>query len=413
LTLPLLCIRIFREFNIDRGGVTMKKGNENSNSKSLQRRSFLKLAGLSFAGLSMGFPRWGHAAEKLPEITGDHKHLWHTDANGNLYFVPINLKTDKVDQSKVKAKVDDEWKTYPVREFDDEFHTWWIDEKNWYYDQLIAFFEGQSDEMNIPNGGHHHPMLCTYGVKKSGRGDSEFHLNCSPKGFALLPKPENIQYIEDQINAIYNDSNADLPVDVFKKRQELYQQKDLWDKTRFATLELYSGRPINATDQGDGAGCYGFKETHTFANVMDNPMATLTYMALFNTDGTQSYFQGLPDETPTFEFRGFSWMISYYNPGNTEYEKLIADYINQAHCQYHGGSCDIATNIFLISEQFNNSPGDDPYGRGKRTIPSFSYDDYYDVCTETRPATIYKPKSAKKLTKEEKIALIKKLRIPV
>ena len=391
----------------------MKKEKEQSNNKSLQRRSFLKLAGLSFAGLSIGFPRWGHAAEKLPEITGDHKHLWHTDANGNLYFVPINLKTDKVDQSKVKAKVDDEWKTYPVREFDDEFHTWWIDEKNWYYDQLIAFFEGQSDEMNIPNGGHHHPMLCTYGVKKSGRGDSEFHLNCSPKGFALLPKPENIQYIEDQINAIYNDPNADLPVDVFKKRQELYQQKDLWDKTRFATLELYTGRPINATDQGDGAGCYGFKETHTFANVMDNPMATLTYMALFNTDGTQSYFQGLPDETPTFEFRGFSWMISYYNPGNTEYEKLIADYINQAHCQYHGGSCDIATNIFLISEQFNNSPGDDPYGRGKRTLPSSTYDDYYDVCTETRPATIYKPKSAKKLTKEEKIALIKKLRIPV
>jgi len=390
--------------------VTIKKEKEQSNSKSLQRRSFLKLAGLSFAGLSIGFPRWGHAAEKLPEITGDHKHLWHTDANGNLYFVAKNLKTDKIDQSKVKAKVDGEWKEYQIKSFDDEFHTWWIAEKDWYYNQLIGFFEGTFEDFNIPNGGHHHPMLCTYGVKKSGRGDSEFHLNCTPKGFTIIPKVEYMDQIMEEIEAVYNDPNAALPVDVFKKRQELYHQKDLWDTTRFATLELYSGRPINAND---GGGCYGFKETHTFSHVMDNPMATLTYMALWNTDGTQSYFQGFADETPTFEFRGFSWMISYYNPCNGDYEKKVADYINQAHCGYHGGACDIATNVFLVCEQFNNSPGGDPYGLGKRSVPSYTYDDYYDVCTEPRPATIYKPKSAKKLTKEEKIALIKKLRIPV
>jgi hypothetical protein len=391
----------------------MKKEKGNSNNKSLQRRSFLKLAGLSFAGLSMGFPRWGHAAEQMPDHQTDHKHLWHTDQNGNLYFIPTNLRTSKIDQGIVEAKVDREWKEYQVRSYDDEFFTWWVAEKDWYYDQLIAFFEHETSELNIPNGGHHHPMLCTYGVKKSGRGDSEFHLNCTPKGFTLLPKVEYMQYIIETIEAIYNDPNADLPIDVFKKRQELYHEADLWDRTKFATLELYSGRPINASDQGDGAGCYGFKETHTFSNVMDNPMSTLAYMSLWPTDGTQSYFQGLADEIPTFEFRGFSWMISYYNPSNADYEKQVSDYINQEHCGYHGGACDIATNVFIISEQFNNSPGDDPYGRGKRTIPSFSYDDYYDVCTETRPATIYKPKSAKKLTKEEKIALIKKLRIPV
>jgi hypothetical protein len=390
----------------------MKKVKEYFKERSLQRRSFLKLAGLSVAGLSMGFPRWSHAVEHT-EVKAVHDDIWHTDADGNLYFVPTNLRTNLVERGKVIAKVDGIWKAHDIREFDDEFHTWWIDEKNWYYDQLIAFFEGETDELNIPNGGHHHPMLCTYGVKKSGRGDSEFHLNCTPKGFALVPKSENIDSITTQINNIYDDPNADLPIDVFKKRKELYAQKDLWDKTRFATLELYTGRPINATDSGDGGGCYGFKETHTFANVMDNPMATLTYMSLWPTDGTQSYFQGLADEIPTFEFRGFSWMISYYNPDNSDYEKQIADYINQAHCGYHGGICDIATNVFLISEQFNNSPGDDPYGRGKRTIPSYEYNDYYESCG-SQPRLIIKPKSAKKkLTKAEKIALIKKLRIPV
>ena len=389
----------------------MKKVKEYFKDNISQRRSFLKMAGLSFAGLSMGLPKWGHAAEQPPDHETDHNHLWHTDKNGNLYFIPTSLRTNKVDQGIVQAKVDNEWKEYQIKSFDNEFFTWWVAEKDWYYNQLIAFFEHQTDELNIPNGGHHHPMLCTYGVKKSGRGDSEFHLNCTPKGFTIIPKPENMDYVMEQIDAIYNDPNADLPVDVFKKRQELYHETDLWDTTRFATLELYSGRPINASDLGDGGGCYGFKETHTFSNVMDNPMATLTYMALFNTDGTQSYFQGLADETPTFEFRGFSWMISYYNPLNSDYEQKVAGYVNQAHCGYHGGSCVIPTNVFLVCEQFNNSPGDDPYGRGKRTVPSYTYDNYYDVCAQ--PTLVYKPKSAKKLTKEEKIALIKKLRIPV
>ena len=386
----------------------MKKVKEYFKDKSLQRRSFLKLAGLSVAGLSMGLPRWSHAGETPAEISGDHKHLWHTDKDGNLYFIPTNLKTDKIDQNIVKAKVDGEWETYPIREFDDEFHTWWIAEKNWYYDQLIAFFEHQTDKMNIPNGGHHHPMLATYGLKKSGRGDSKFHLNNTPKGFTIIPKPENMAYIMEQIEAIYNDPNADLPVDIFKKRKELYQQKDLWDKKRFATLESFSGRPINANDSD---GCYGFKETHTFSNVMDNPMSTLTYMGIWNTDGTQSYFQGVADVTPTFEFRGFSWMISYYNPFNNDYEKKIAEYINQGHCGYHGGPCDIATNVFLVCEQFNNTPCTYTEGRGKRSVPPYTYDDYYDVCPE--PMITSKPKSAKKLTKADKIALIKKLRIPV
>jgi len=373
-----------------------------------ERRSFLKLAGLSVAGLGLGLPKWSDAAEgKRSKAEDEHPDIWHTDANGNTYFVPTNFRSELVNLGYAIAKVDNVWTKFPVREFEDEFHTWWIDEKCWYYDQLIAFFEGQSDEMNVPNGGHHHPMLATYGIRKSGRGDSVFHLNNTPKGFTILPLPQNIQYINDQIQAIYDDPNANLPVDVFLKRKELYQQKDLWDKTKFGTLELYSGRPINALDPGGG---YGFRETHTFANVMDNPQATLTYMSLYNTDGSQSYFQGLADETPTFEFRGFCWMISRYNPANGPYENLITDYINTAHCGYHGGACDIHANVFVITELFNNSPGDDPFGRGKRTVPPYDYPTPSGSIGR-RPVTTIRPK--KKLTKEEKMDLLKRLRIPI
>jgi len=379
------------------------------NEKTIKRRSFLKLAGLSSVGLSLGFPLttlWGKTIDsENREIKSESffKKIWHRNKEDKRYFITPNLKTNWIDKNIILAKVDGWWRAYSLREFDNEFHEWWIAEKLWYYDQLIAFFEGETDELNIPNGGHHHPMLSTYGNKK-GRGDSDFHLNTTPKGFSLLPKPDKIDYVTQQIEAVYNDPDAKIPVDIFKKRKELYQQKDLWDKTRFVTLELYSGRPIDEDDKINGELInFGFLETHTFQNLIKNPMATLTYMSLFNTDGSQSYFEGREGLTPTFEFRGFCWLISYHNPNLTEYEKAIADYVNQAHCRYHGGRCDLAANIFLIVEQFNNTPGYDPYGRGRRSVPPYDYG--------VSSAITIKPK--KKLTLDEKINLIKMLRIPV
>jgi hypothetical protein len=383
----------------------MGKIKEFLKTQTMQRRSFLKAAGLSSAGLSLGLPfspKKGNAAVMSADgpITY-HKNIWKTDANGNTYFTPKNLRTDKVNsEGKIVAKVDGWWRSYQSREFDSDFQEFWIAEKNWYYDRLIAFFEGKSDTMEIPNGGHHHPMLATYGTSWSGRGDSDFHLNCAPKGFTILPKEDKIEYINQQIEAAY--ASGDVPVGVFKKRKELYNQRDLWAKDRFATLELYSGHPINSTDD---YGPYPFKETHTFSNVIDNPMSTLTYMSLYNTDGTQSWLGGEADETPTFEFRGFCWMISFYNPANSPYENAISDYINQAHCKYHGGACDIATNIFLIVEEFNNTPGYGTHGRGRRSVPSFPYQEP----TKTYISGI----NTKKMTSSEKMELLKKLRIPV
>lgn len=378
--------------------------------EGMQRRSFLKLAGLSSVGLSLGFPlktKWAYAGEPK---SNNSKGSWHIDpGSGNRYFVQNDLITKCVEDGYVLAKYDGWWWAFPVREFDEDFHDWWIAEKLWYYDQLIAFFD-ENAPFNIPNGGHHHPMLSTYGRKWFNRGDSQFHLNTTPKGFTIIPKVDKIQYIVDQINAIYEDPDAVLPVDLFKLRQQLYQDKTLWDKTRFATLELYTGRPVDENDPGNPDGIYGFDETHTFQNIMENPMSTLTYMSLWATDGTQTYFEGKFDEIPTFEFRGFSWLISYYNPNLTDYEKAIADYINLAHCGYHGGSCELSTNIFVITEEFNNSPGYDPYARGKRVVPPPEPGLY---TSSKRIAAAKSDLRKKNLTKEEKIELLKKLRLPV
>ncbi len=384
----------------------MKKIKDFFGNINMQRRSFLKLAGLSSLGLGLTplSAKWGNAGQ--PKV---YKPLadWKTDENGNSYFIPRNIRTDNVnDQGTVTAKVDGLWRKYPVREFDDDFHEWWISEKTWYYDQLIAFFEGETDELEISSGGHHHPMLCTYGRKYGSRGDSDFHLNTAVKGLTIIPKEEHIQYINDEVEKVYEavrQGTAKIPVDIFKLRQELYQDKTLWDKTRFATLELYSGRPINKEDDGGG---YGFTETKTFQNLMVNPMATMGYLGLHASTNDSPFFGGQEGLYPHFQFRGFCWLISYYNPANTEYELAIADYINQAHCGYHGGACDIATNIFLIVEQFNETPSYDP-GRGKRTVPSHDYEN------SSKPVLAIKPRQKKKLTTAEKLDLIKKMGIPV
>ena len=114
----------------------------------------------------------------------------------------------------VTARVDGWWRTYRVREFDDEFFEWWIAEKIWFYDQLTAFIEGETNEFTIPNGGHHHPMLSTYGKKFGGRGDSDFHLNTTVKGYTIIPKAENIQYINDEID---NDQLHEINVKLIKE----------------------------------------------------------------------------------------------------------------------------------------------------------------------------------------------------
>lgn len=368
-------------------------------NRKIGRRSFLKmLAALSSLGLSMRLPflQWG----KVNEAEGLSLMLdWKTDQQGNKYFVPQNIKTDSVNSKGIMvARIDGQWKKYQVREFNNDFHEWWIEEKLWYYDKLIAFIEGETDQFTVPNGGHHHPMLSTYGKKFGGRDDSDFHLNTTAKGVTIIPKAENIKSITEEIKKV---SNGNSPVDILKLKRKLYQEKDLWDKTRFATLELYTGRPLNAQDPTNSL---GFTETHTFQNISVNPMATLTYMSIYNTSGNQAYFEGIPYLTPHFEFRGFGWLISYYNPKNSSYEKAIADYINQSHVQFHGGISDITTLIFVIAEEFNNTPGYGP-GLGKRVVPP---KEYSSKKTRTKPVKI-KPK----MTRGERIELIKRLHFTI
>ncbi len=380
----------------------MRKIGKFIKEKGMPRRSFLKMAGLSSLGLNLGFPlksRWAIAGET--EAIKPNLH-WATNNEGYPYFTQKNIITNRLDDGYMLARVDNWWWIYKTAEYEDEFYTWWLEEKMWYYDKLLAYFSGETDEYNIPNGGHHHPMLATYGKKHFKRGDSMFHLNNTPKGYTLIPKEQYLREISDELNALYDDPNTNIPEDIFQFRIEKYKQEELWDKNRFATLEIYSGHPF---DEGDWD--LGFKETHTFQNIMENPMGTVTFMSLYNTTGDQTYFNGEEGHTPTFEFRGFCWMISPHNPNLTQYEKDVSYYLNQAFSKYHGLRDDFIANVFVMTEEFNNSPTDSAaFGLGKRVVPPYDYG-------ASIQRAVKSDREKRRLTKADKINLIKKLKIPV
>jgi hypothetical protein len=100
-------------------------------------------------------------------------------------------------------------------------------------------------------------------------------------------------------------------------------------------------------------------------------------------------------------------MMSPYNPNLTQYEKDVCYYLNQAFSKYHGLRDDFIANLFVMTEEFNNSPTDSAaFGLGKRVVPPYSYG------TSSRAAASGGVKN-RRLTKEEKRALLKTLKIPV
>ena len=90
-------------------------------------------------------------------------------------------------------------------------------------------------------------------------------------------------------------------------------------------------------------------------------------------------------------------MMDPHNPNLTQYEKDITYYLNQAFSRYHGLRDDFIANVFVMTEEFNNSPTDSgKFGLGKRVVPP------YDYGVSSKRA-VKSGTEKRRLTKEEKI----------
>lgn len=298
---------------------------ENQDTRA-QRRNFLKWGGASLLSL----PIITNAKSAIGEsIFGWRKNYWK-GSEGSEYFVNRTVNTTQIDSGYIQARVDGWWRRFQLRDSDEDF---W----NWNFDERLQRLEIQQDPEWLANptaiaGGPAQPWLATYGNRR-GRGDSAFHLNNKVVYISLAPKEE---YIEEINNRMLDDIDKGISFrDDLQWWIDIHYDRDLWRKDIQVAMEVF---------------CTPEFETHTFLNLMENPVSTIGYHAF--SDNNKSY-----------ELRTIA-QIGHPRASNlSDYERALILHPSIQFVWSHAG---IATRdminglpgiIFYHIEEFDNSMG--------------------------------------------------------
>jgi len=278
----------------------------------MNRREFIKTLGV--AGL------FTFVSGKISKLFGgvmEHKEGKNYWEKG--YFIQENVKIGK---NIIKAKIERKWYEFKTRELPQEFIEWSLKKR---IKDIEKIKKGKMPELAGPHSG----AVATYGA---GRKDTQFTLNNAIKGIGFVPKEEKIEEIIKNIK-----KTAEAPMaEKLSFLKSLYQDgKTLFDMKKQVSLELYTTKDF---------------ETHTFLNIMENPVATIVFL-----------------DIPSFELRTIARIVHPKDKTATDYEKKILKYTNLIHSYFHGKfRRTFPVLIFHVIEVFDNSPGDK---RGIRIVP--------------------------------------------
>lgn len=306
------------------------------------------MLGVLVAVAAMTFAKEGAAG--VPEMKNlEHgtMQFWHdvkftpdtTDPTGKRGTWSGWFHQDVVDASKLKdgiirGKIDGQWMDLKVVNLPEDFRKWNFGrrvEQLGVIKKMMAMPEGAMGGMMKPEvAGPHNAMVASHGMK---RKDSEFDINNAVKGTGWLPRPEKLVEMTALLKQTWDDSMEKK----LALLESLYTKgTDVFDRTRQSSLELYA-RPDF--------------ETHTFLNQMVDPGVAVVYL----------------DLPKSYELRCIAQMLDPNDPGLTEYEKQVVDYINLVHDYFHGQSPRKSIGvIYHVVQVFDNSPGK---MRGQRVVP--------------------------------------------
>lgn len=286
---------------------------------NIGRRTFLKFAGFAGSFLLFFFT-------KIPQLLGgkwEHgeKNWWKGET-----FHQDNVKTDRIEEGIISAKINGDWKEFKVREFSEDFLKWNFSSRLKKLEEIAKMLEGEGERPGY--AGPHSGSVATYG---SGRKDSIFTINNAVKGMGFVPVKEKIkEAISLMEETISNKMSEKLS---FLKKN--YDDFTLFDKTRQVSLELYATPSF---------------ETHTFLNLMENPICSIVFL-----------------DIPSFELRCIARMIHPDDPDASPYEKDVVRFTNLVHSYFHGEFEKVfITTIYYLIEEFDNTPG---RKKGIRTVP--------------------------------------------
>ncbi len=281
----------------------------------MERRSFLKGGALSILGAAaIG------DGEAFCLDASSQKNYWNNDG----YFHQSNVDVSRINQGLIRAKIfkacqtkgassmSKKWQTFQVVDAEQKLVDWLF----WdHINKIQQIMEGKDMEFG---GAHDVPVASFGGVRPPVNtwNRSAFSINNAIKGVGFCPTDSAIDDIINAVAAHWKDT-ATAKMEFLLG---LYADKTLWDMSKQVSLELY------ATPD---------RLTHSFRNWMENPIATICFMAVHMVTSST------PPTLPSYELRTIPHMIHPLDPAfpDNDSEFKIVNYINMIHDFFpHGGS---------------------------------------------------------------------------
>jgi hypothetical protein len=235
----------------------------------------------------------------------------------------------KLKEGIIRAKIDGQWQDLKTVTLPEDFLKWNYARR---LEQLAEYRSLlTSNEMKMPTiSGPHNGIVASHGMK---RKDSDFDINNAVKGMGWLPKPEKLAELTELLKKTWNDS---MPTKL-ATLEGLYQKgAEYFDLSKQSSLELYAQPNF---------------ETHSFLNQMVDPGVAIVFL----------------DLPKSYELRCVVQMLHPDDPGLSDYEKQVVEYINLVHDYFHGQAPRKSIGvIYHVVQVFDNSPG---RMRGQRVMP--------------------------------------------
>jgi hypothetical protein len=281
----------------------------------MNRRTFLKALGFAAPIFIL--------LGKIPRLLwgGKWEHADKSFWKENMFFQEA-VDMSGYDKGVIKARIDETWQEYTIKEVSEAFRTWNREKR-------LEFLEHIKTGTMPGWGGPHSGAVATYGLR---RHDSRFTLNNAIKGIGLAPKDENLDAAIERLKSTYEKSMPEK-MNILKS---FYEDPAFFDWRKQTSLELYATPDF---------------ETHTFLNVMENPMATLVFV-----------------DIPSFELRTIARIVHPDDTTALASERKLLEFVNLAHEYMHGEFPRFfPLLLFYVIEEFDNTPGSK---RGIRTVPA-------------------------------------------
>jgi hypothetical protein len=294
----------------------------------LARRSFMKLGGASLLSLlSLGSAKKALAAEgDFDErgVKGNIMRYWEADG---LTPRQRTVKVDGLSNDIIKARVEGVWRTLKIKELDQSF-------RDFQSYSLVSIYDFIMTEGKPFYGGVYCPAIISDGGIK--RGDSQFRLNGAYKFVFPCPTEAAIDGITNGLMERVDDAPARRTW-----MKENWADQTLWNyKIQVGRDETAMGPADDEKRRNDTDN----RETHTFRNLMENPLAVVLYLS-------SSSFT-------SFEVR----TICHYAAPPADfttvpegYEAKISRYINVLGYTSHQNDQKFPAMIFYVVENFDNS----------------------------------------------------------